>query len=228
MAGKQSRSLQQQKIAVGVFAAVVIGILAYLVSYVIQDAPMGEFVEGDHYTLLQQPRRIRNDRVEIMEFFSYGCIHCYNFDDDLADWTEENQNNISFVRTPVFSNDQWRIYGRTYYTLEQLGILEENHVQFFREIHEARKKLDSVEKISALFATDDISEEDFLLAFNSPSVAQKAQRADELARRFKIASVPNIVVDGKYLVRATNSVGLSRMLDVMDFLVEKETAISED
>ena len=224
MAGKQSRFLKQQKVGVGIGAMLIVGIFLYLATILIQDAPMGEFVEGEHYTLLEKPRRIRGDRVEIMEFFSYGCVHCYNFDDDIESWVQARQGSINFIRTPVFSNEQWRIFGRTYFTLEELEILEENHYSFFREIHDARKKLDSLDNIANFFATEDVSVEAFRLAFNSPSVNQKVNRADQLGRRFKIASVPNIIINGKYLVKINNNVGLSRMLDVMDFLIEKEQA----
>ncbi len=224
MARRESRFLKQQKMAVAVAVAIVVVIMIYLSTLLVSDIPGGEFVEGEHYTLLENPRRIRGDRIEIMEFFSYGCIHCYNFDDDLEDWVEAHQDRITFVRTPVLANELWRHYGRAYYALEELGILEKNHVRMFREVHDGRKILGSAEKLAELLASVEITEEAITTAYGSTQVNQKIARADSLARRFKIATVPNIVVNGKYLVKSTRSVGLVRMLDVMDYLIEKETS----
>ena len=178
------------------------------------------FNEGTHYFLLENPRRIRGDKVEIMEFFSYGCVHCYNLDDDLIDWVKKNGDKITFVRTPAIANEQWRVYGRAYYAMETNGLLEVNHSRIFREIHGTKRNIPTAEKFAELLG--DENTEAFLTAFNSLPTTQKIERADQLARRFKIATVPNIVVNGKYLVKASTNVGLSRMLDVIDHLIELE------
>ena len=114
----------QQKIAVSVVVAIVIALIGYFSTLVVKDTPfLGEFVEGEHYTLVESPRRIRGDKIEVMEFFSYGCIHCYNFDPGLTDWAESNSDRINFVRKPAISNDYWRILGRNFYTMDKLGKL---------------------------------------------------------------------------------------------------------
>ena len=223
---KQSRFLKQQKLVLGIGIAVVVAILGYLSSVLVTDAPLGAFSEGEHYYLLENPRRIRGDKIEIMEFFSYGCIHCYNFDEDLADWVDENQDKITFVRTPVLANESWRILGRTYYTFQELDLLEQNHTRLFREVHDVRRNLNSVDKLAKFFSDDNITADEFAAAYHSMNVSRNFNRAEQLARRFKIASVPNLVVNGKYLVKASGSVGLTRMLDVMDHLIEKEISTS--
>ena len=107
----------------------------------------------------------------------------------------------------------------------ELGILDQNHVRLFKEIHDGKRNLNTLEKIAAILATSEVSEEELLAAFTSEQVTQKVNRADNLARRFKIASVPNLVVNGKYRVSASRDVGLIKMLDVMDFLIEQETEL---
>ena len=89
MARKQSRVLVQQKIAAASLAAVALIAAAYLFWMTVDDAPQGEFIEGEHYLLIDNPRRIRSDKIEVMEFFGYACVHCYNFDPILTDWVEE-------------------------------------------------------------------------------------------------------------------------------------------
>jgi thiol:disulfide interchange protein DsbA len=223
MARKESRFLKQQKIGVGIAIVIIAGIILSLATLLITDVPSGEFVEGEHYTLLETPRRIRGDKIEVMEFFSYGCIHCYNLDDDLEDWVEDHQDRITFVRTPVVTNPLWQNYGRAYYAMIELGMLEQNHVRLFRELHDGKKVLSSASSLGELLASGEVTQQSFETAYASFAVNQQIARADVLARRFKIASVPGLVVNGKYLVKSSRTIGLGRMLDVVDYLINKET-----
>ena len=224
MAKKESHFLVQQKMAVGAFSLVVICVIGYLTWLTFEDAPLGEFVEGEHYDLVDNPRRIRDDRVEVMEFFSYACVHCYNFDPDLTDWVEDQGDKVNFVRMPAVASDYWRALGRTYYTLERLDGLEGNHMAFFRAIHETRRNFPSADSLADFFASSTISPDEFKKTFNSAEVASDISKADQMARRLKVASVPTIIVQGKYIVRTTRAIGPKRMLEVMNYLVEKELA----
>ena len=62
----------------------------------------------------------------------------------------------------------------------------------------------------------------FRETFNSASVVNKLERADQMARRLQVAAVPTLVVQGKYMLRTTRTMGPTRMLEVMSELVEKE------
>lgn len=222
MANKNTRFLLAQKIIVGAIGVLVLVLFGVLYSMVITEAPLGDFVEGEHYVVIENPRRIRGDKIEIMEFFSYACVHCYNFDPKLNDWVAENKDKIRFVRTPAVGNNYWRILARAYYTMEELGILEDNHAALFRAIHEMNRPLDSAEQLASWFDGKGTTAEAFRSMFDSPLIDRKMEIADQLARRLRIISVPSIFVNGKYTVRITSEVGPSRMLDVMDHLVEKE------
>jgi len=222
MVKRQSRIIVKQKIAVAVFCTLAIGIVAYLTWVTIADAPLGEFVEGEHYQLIEKPRRIRSDKIEVMEFFSYACVHCYNFDPMLADWLEEKGDQVNFVPVPAVANDTWRLLGRNFYTLQELGLLDQFHMAFFRAIHESRQVFNSPEKIFDYFSRAGIEDDTYETAFRSAAVNTKLSRADQMARRLKVSAVPSIVIQGKYLVRTTGSIGPKRMLDVMDYLIEKE------
>ena len=227
MKNKAKSFLAQQKIAVGVIAVIAVAIVGYFSTLVLQESPiLGDFVEGEHYLLIEDPRRVRGDQIEILEFFSYGCIHCYNFDPVLGDWAESKGESIKFVRMPAVSNDYWRLLGRNFYTLEKLGLTEEYHLPFFREIHEVGRNFSSPEKLADYFEGHGVPREDYLKAFNSPEVSRNLSNADQMARRLRTSSVPTIVVNGKYMVKVTGVVGTSRMLDVMDHLIEKESAQS--
>ncbi len=224
MAKKKSSFLLWQKIVVGGIAVVSIGVLGFLYTLVLTDAPGGEFVEGQHYFLLEEPRRVRGDNVEVMEFFSYACIHCYNFDAPLEAWAEDREDRINFIRTPAISNATWRLLGGAYYALEEMDLLDEHHWALFQAIHDRGLRLDSVDRLVDFMAERNVDAERFRALFTSPLIQNKLNQADLLARRMRIASVPSIVVDGQYLVRTTATVGPTRMLEVMDHLVEKASA----
>lgn len=228
MARKQSKFLIQQKIAVAAFAVIAIGVVGYLSYLMFEDAPLGEFVEGEHYQLIEKPRRIRSDRIEVIEFFSYGCVHCYNFDPELASWVEDQGDKIEFIRMPLVASDYWRILGRNYYAMEALGIEERYHMPFFREIHEARQTPNTAAKLQSYFEGVGVDGEAFATALASAEVSSKVSRADQMARRLKVSSVPTVVIQGKYLVRTTGTIGPKRMLDVMSHLVEREGAAGAD
>jgi thiol:disulfide interchange protein DsbA len=162
-----------------------------------------------------------------MEFFSYACPHCYDFEPRLNAWAEENQDKIKFIRMPAVGTTYWITLGRAYFTMDELGILEENHAPLFDEIHRYGHDLGSLGRLSAWIDGKGTTEAAFTSSFNSSKVNRQMEIADQMARRLKIASVPAVVVNGKYLVQGTRDVGLSRMLDVVDYLVEKEMAPAE-
>lgn len=223
MAIRTKNFLVKQKIAVGIGIAILVAIVGYFSTLVVSEAPRsGEYVEGEHYRLLENPRRVRSQKIEVMEFFSYGCIHCYNFDPDLSAWVEKNSDKINFVRTPATSSDLWRMLGKNYYTMEKLGIVDDYHLPFFREVHDLRRNFSSLNKLSDYFDGKGTTSEEYVKAFNSPEVSRKMAMADQMGRRLLVSSVPTIIIHGKYVVRITRTIGISRMLKVMDYLVAKE------
>lgn len=224
MANRKAKFVQQQKIFVGVIALVVVAVLGYLTTLVVSDANVDGFVEGEHYFLIENPRRIRGDKIEVMEFFSYGCIHCYNFDDEITAWADAREDKINFMQSPAVANETWRNYGMAYFTMAELGLLENGHTRMFQLVHDARRNLQTPEDFADALARGNISEEQFVSTFTSDQVSQKVARADQLGRRYRVATVPSLVVHGKYHIRVTSSIGYSRMLDVAQFLIEKEIA----
>jgi len=224
MTKRRNKSLQHQKIAIGTGAVVIIGLAIYLSTLVVSDIPMGEYEAGVHYEDLENPRRLRGDKIQVMEVFSYACIHCYGLEPDLANWVEDNQDRIDFVRVPAISNDSWRILARGYYAVESLGLVEDYHLGVFHAFHDKRVSFNSIEKLAKYFDGKGTTAEEFTKTTKSPEVARMLAEADSIQRRYRVASVPTIIVNGKYRVKTTQQVGRSRILDVVDYLVEKERA----
>ena len=206
-----------------VVALIVATLLAFLtIKTVTDEGAQGDFIEGVHYTVLDQPRRIRGDKIEVMEFFSYGCIHCYRFDDDLEQWAGERSNQVQLKRTPLIGSDLWRLYGEHFYTLEGLDAPENLHQATFRALHDLGRNLNTPDALADFVATNsDFERDSYLLQRGSPAVARQVALSDRLARTAKITSVPQLVIQGRYRISTTTDVGPQRMLEVADYLIEK-------
>ncbi len=224
MARRRDKVLRTQKIALGAVGFAVLALVGYLFWLVLAESPAGEFVEGKHYTLITNPVRTSGDKVDVIEFFSYGCIHCYNFDPILETWVEDNADFIRFRRSPVFSNEDWRVLGTHLYTTIELGIFDEVHAPFFRELHVTRRQLSTPEAISRWIDGRDVTAARYIEMYKSQRVLGRMAAADKLQRQLQVASVPTVVVAGKYRVRTTSEIGPKRMLEIMRHLVEKERA----
>jgi protein dithiol oxidoreductase (disulfide-forming) len=183
-----------------------------------------QYVLGKNYLRLSptQPTSSSPDQVEVAEVFWYGCPHCFNFDPYIEKWRSEKPAYINFVRIPAVWNPLLQIHARAFYTAEALGKTEEMHQPFFREIHINGGTLDSEAALQEFFGRFGVSAQDFKSAFDSFSVHTKLQRADELARRYKIASVPTVVINGKYVTNATMAGGYDQLMELINQLAASE------
>lgn len=184
------------------------------------------FELGTHYQRLSptQPTSSSPDQIEVAEIFWYGCPHCYTFDPYLESWKADLPGNVNFVRIPAVWNPLLQVHARAYYAAEALGKGEEMHAPIFREIHVNGNYLDSEQALQAFFGQFDVSPEDFSSAFNSFAVHTKLQRADELSRRYRIQSVPTVIVNGKYSTNATEAGGYDTLMELIDELIASEAA----
>lgn len=223
MAKREPKSIQQQKLALAAFGVLLLLIGGYLTWLVISPSST-QLAEGETYQLIENPRRIRGDQIEVMEFFSYGCVHCYNLDDELAEWVADQGDRVKFVRVPVIVSDTWRLLGQHYYTMEAMDVTEQLHTPTFRVIHDGARLPRSEDDLAQLYEQQGVDAEEFRQVFNSAEVANQLDRADQIARRLQVASVPTIIVQGKYLIRTTRSVGPTLMLETMTQLVDQEMA----
>jgi protein dithiol oxidoreductase (disulfide-forming) len=186
----------------------------------------GRFQLGTHYLRLSptQPTSSPPDQVEVTEVFWYGCPHCFRFDPLLERWRAKAPEYVSFVRVPAVWNSLLRLHARAFYTAETLGKGAEMHAAFFSEIHEGGNPLDSEAKLQEFFGRFGVDAETFKKTFDSFAVQAKLQHADELNRRYRIGSVPTIVVNGKYTSDATQTGSYEDLLALVDELVAAEHA----
>jgi protein dithiol oxidoreductase (disulfide-forming) len=165
-------------------------------------APAYAQVQGQDYELLTPPQQTSSpDRVEVIEFFSYGCPHCYAMQPQIVKWAAQLPASATFMRVPVsFGRREWGQLSRAYYALEATGDLARLDDAVFDAIHQEHKQLFSEDALAAWAAENGVEAARFRAAFESPGVSAKAMRAEQLSRDYKVNSVPHVIVDGKYIV----------------------------
>lgn len=192
---------------------------------------MWKFKDGQHFVRMvpTQPTVGGADKIEVAEFFWYGCAHCYNFETYINRWAADKPANVRFVHIPATWNPLVKLHAQLYYTEEVLvnnGKIADPagfRSAVFREYHERGNRLTSVESIGAVFSRFGVSNDDFESTWNSFEVDQKLRLAQDLARRYAISGVPTIVVNGKYRTGAAEAGGYPKLLEVIDELVARET-----
>ena len=191
-----------------------------------------QYEEGEHFDRMvpTQPTVGGADKIEVAEVFWYGCPHCLSLEPYLNRWAEQAPANVRFVRIPAVWNPLVKLHAQLYYTEQVLvknGAIE-NPEQFraavFQAYHQRGNRLASEDAIQDFFVDHGVTAEQFQFAWNSFEVAQKLRVAEDLARRYSIASVPTIIVNGKYRTGPQQAGGLQQMIDVLKELVARETA----
>lgn len=187
-----------------------------------------EYKLGEQYELLETPVPTRDpSKVEVVEVFWYGCIHCFKFESILQPWRHKLAADVDFWQSPAMWNERMKMHARAFYTAQALGVEEKMHLPLFQALNIDHKKLATEDEIGKFFAEYGVAEKDFKEVFNSFGVMNKVTQADARARGYKISGTPEIIVEGKYRINANKAGGQQGMLKVVDFLIEKERAAKQ-
>ncbi|MDH3514607.1 MAG: thiol:disulfide interchange protein DsbA/DsbL [Gammaproteobacteria bacterium] len=179
------------------------------------------FEEGRHYMSLPFPATVETgNRIEVREFFWYGCPHCYVLEPSLANWLKKMPANAQFVRTPGTA-PRWMLHGQAYYAFEALGALDKLHGAFFKAMQDKPGAFNDEKSIASFAASHGVDGKKFGEVFNSFGVRLKLEKAKQLNQDLNISSVPAMVVDGKYLTTAAMAGGEDAMLKLLDHLISK-------
>lgn len=181
-----------------------------------------EIVEGKDYIVLSTPQPTDDARsIEVIEFFWYGCPHCYDLHPYIDQWRKNAPKDVKFRYVPAIFRANWTVAAKTFYAMEALGVSKDLHDKIYNAIH--AKKID-LAKESTLFEwveKQGVDRKEFVNAYNSFSVQNMVNRASQMMKQYKLTGVPALVVDGKYLTSGKMS-GLPRdTILVLDALIEK-------
>lgn len=179
--------------------------------------------EGVQYQKVLTPQPTAGDgKIEVLEMFWYGCPHCYHLEPELNAWLKKKPDDVEFVRLPAILGPSWELLARGYYTAELLGVLDKIHEPLFERIHKQRKPIRNVAELKAFFESQGVSGDDFDKTYKSFAVVTSTNRAREAHNKYGVTGVPTLIVDGKYRTSASMAGSNEKLLEVVDFLVEKE------
>ena len=177
--------------------------------------------EGRDYLAVSPPQPVASGgRVEVIEFFWYGCPHCAAFEPTLAAWQQRQANSVTLRRVPVaFREVPYVAHQQLFYALDVLGQLPALHYKVFQTIHRDHVRLDTPIAIADFAAASGIDRAAFLQAYGSFAVQAKAAEASRLAKAFRVDGVPSFGVQGRFFTSGAWAGSPVRSLDVVDALI---------
>lgn len=178
------------------------------------------YVEGKHYLVLDKPGiPTAPGKIEVREFFWYGCPHCFSLEAKVATWKKSLASDVHFVASPAVAAPNWQVLGAAFFAAENLGIAEKSHTAVFNAIHRDRKILNTPDQVADFYTQFGVSKQDFLNQMDAFSVKTSLRKSEALFRQYQLTGVPAIIVNGKYQPTGHS---YDEMLRVVDYLIEKE------
>ena len=185
-------------------------------------------VVGRDYTLISPPQPTAGGKtIEVLEFFWYGCVHCYNLEPSLQAWLKRKPADVEFRPVPAAFDASWLPLARAYYALDAMGVVAKYHEALFTAIHRDHQKalLGDSRALADWLGGKGLDKQKFLDTYNSFAVNGRTQRTIDLTRSYDIPGTPALVVNGKYLtspsmmVTPDNKISYERFFQVVDQLI---------
>jgi len=189
-------------------------------------AQQDKYQEGVHYFKIDQvPADNGSGIVEVTEIFSYACSHCNTFEPYMQSWSEKKADNVKLTRIPVvFGRKAWEMMARGYIAAEMLGIVEESHIAMMDAIWKDGKQFRNLDQLADFYTGFGVEKSAFIAHFQSFAADSQLRKSQRDVQLFGINGTPCLVVNRKYRVTSSKDVkDFDAMLDVVDFLVLKET-----
>jgi protein dithiol oxidoreductase (disulfide-forming) len=181
-----------------------------------------QLTEGRDFVRLNTPAPTSAaGKIEVVEFFWYGCPACFGFEPALESWVKRLPADVAFRRVPAVFNALWESYAKMFYALESMGQIDALHRRIFNAIHMQRQRLDKEEDMVKFVSAHDVDGAKFGEALRSFGVATKVRQAKQLIDAFKIDGVPALGVQGRFFTSPQLAGGPDRALMVADQLVAR-------
>ena len=161
---------------------------------------------GGPFLELNPPQPVESaGKIEVLEFFWYGCIHCYNLEPKLDTWLKTLPRDVEFRRVPAVFNERWGHDAAIYYAFEALGLLDKLHRPFFDAIHRDRLRSDRWPELSAWLEKNGVDAKKFESTVKSFGVQSKTKGAIRMTSAYKIDGTPAMAVHGRYTVPSSDA-----------------------
>lgn len=180
--------------------------------------------EGAYETLSSPVRTESPGKIEVVEAFWYGCPHCYSFKPIVEAWADDLADDVAFSMLPAALGRSWEPHALAFITLEAMGQLDDVHDELFKAVAGEHRPLNTPEALADFVAQYGVDKQEFLDNYNSFGVNARFQKAQAKIRGARITGVPTMLVNGKYKVSGSTAGSHERVLEVVDYLIEKERA----
>lgn len=195
--------------------------LAFAAALAFAGSASAQFAEGREYVRLKSPQAVETGKkIEVIEFFSYGCPHCADLEPHLQAWLKRAPADVQMRRIPVAFFPQWENLARVYYTLEALGEDVKLTPDVFIALHGGnRSNLANESRFFEWAASKGLDRKKVEDTYKSFGIAGKLGRAKQLAQAYNIQSVPAVIVDGKFMLSSGSAGGHERVPAAIDAAV---------
>lgn len=178
------------------------------------------FEAGKDYVVLESKQPTSTgDKVEVLEFFSYGCPHCAHLEPALQAWKQGiDPEEVELIKVPVAWNEGFETFARVYYAADMAQASDEAHAAMFKLLHEDKPEQLNLQIVADTFGSQGVDADKFIQYFGSKEVTNRVMKAKELARRYKVTGVPTIFVEGHYEVPSPKGGDFPRMMEIVTHL----------
>ena len=174
--------------------------LVVAVALFISGAALADAQLGKDYSLLNPAQPTGTKKIEVLEFFFYGCSHCFHLHPLLSAWEKTMPKDVELTFVPTVFRDSWEPMANTFYALESMGQQQQLHDALYRAWNEENLALTDADNIADFVAKHGVDRAKFTAAYNSFSMQSKVTRAKQMIRSYGINGTPTLVVDGKYVI----------------------------
>jgi thiol:disulfide interchange protein DsbA len=182
--------------------------------------PLAAAAQPFQYGEINPPQPVEaKGKIEVIEFFWYGCPHCYTLEPHIEAWLKTLPPDVEFRRVPAVFNQRWGHDAAIYYTLESLGLLDKLHRPLFDAIHKNNLRTDNEAALSEWLQKQGVDAKKFMDTMKSFGVQSKTRRAVQQTVAYKIDGTPAMAVDGRYTVSAEQGRTQQGMLKAVDSLI---------
>jgi thiol:disulfide interchange protein DsbA len=178
---------------------------------------------ADQYATIATPARLdpKDGKVEVVEVFSYGCIHCSHYEPKVEELQKQLPKGVVFHAIPAAFNDAWLPYAQSYYAAQKLGVLPKTHALLFHDIHDEHYPLRTIEELADWYAQKaGVDKAKFIAIANSDETKNRILADTKLIQAWGVDGTPSIIVNGKY--RPTQFKDFDELNGMTLFLVNKE------
>ena len=185
-------------------------------------------VADKEYKVINPPQKTESGKqIEVIEFFSYACPHCADFEPFLQDWVKRKPKDVAFRMVPMVFRDSWKPLAKLYYTLEAMGALERYHMRVFDAIHKQSQTLFTDQAVIDWAVKQGLDKAKLEQTYNSFGIDAKVQRAMAMGKAYGVQFTPSVAVNGKYwtgpsMVASGGGPDMGRFFAVVDQLIAKE------